>query len=68
MTACDARAREVEQYFTNQLADAATHEWSDADQVLVVDNRRTLHARSAVTKDDLDRELTRVAFRAMEAQ
>jgi len=68
MTACDARAREVEQYFTNQLADAATHEWSDADQVLVVDNRRTLHARSAVAKDDMDRELTRVAFRAMEAQ
>jgi hypothetical protein len=68
MTACDARAREVEQYLTNQLENAATHEWSDVDQVLVVDNRRTLHARSAVAKDDLDRELTRVAFRAEAAQ
>jgi hypothetical protein len=68
MAACDARAREVEQYFMKQLAEAATHEWSDAGQVLVVDNRHVLHARSALTKDDLDRELTRVAFRAEAAQ
>ncbi len=68
MTACDARAREVEQYFMKQLAEATTHEWSGAGQVLVVDNRRVLHARSAMTKDDLDRELTRVAFSTEAAQ
>ena len=39
------------------------HEWSAAGQVLVVDNRRTLHARSAVAEGDLERELTRIAFR-----
>jgi hypothetical protein len=64
MTACDARAREAEQYFEQQLSQASAHEWSVADQVLVVDNRRALHARSAVAQDDLDRELTRIAFRA----
>ncbi len=68
MTACDARAREVEQYFTSQLAEAATYEWSGADQVLVVDNRHSLHARSAVAEGDLDRELIRVAFREGTAQ
>jgi hypothetical protein len=68
MVACDARAREVEQYFDSQLAEAASYEWSAADQVLVVDNRRALHARSEVTQDDLDRELIRVAFRVEEAK
>lgn len=68
MTACDARARDVEEFFASQLPEAATHEWSRADQVLLLNNRRTLHARSAVSKDDLDRELIRVAFHAGAAQ
>jgi hypothetical protein len=42
MTACDARARQVEEYFTGQLAEVATFEWTSAGQVLVVDNRRAL--------------------------
>lgn len=63
MTACDARAREVEDYFTGQLAQAATYEWTASGQVLVIDNRQALHARSAVVEGDTDRELVRVAFR-----
>ena len=63
MTPCDARARKVQEHFEQQLSRASAHEWSAAGQVLVVDNRRTLHARSAVAEGDLDRELTRIAFR-----
>ena len=63
MTARDARARRVEEYFTGQLAEVATFEWTSAGQVLVVDNRRTLHSRTAVADGDMDRELIRVAFR-----
>jgi hypothetical protein len=68
MTPCDARAREVQEYFEQQLSRAFAHEWSGADQVLVVDNRRVLHARSAVADGDLERELTRIAFRTGPAQ
>jgi hypothetical protein len=63
MTPCDARAREVQGYFEQQSSRAWAHEWSAAGQVLVVDNQRALHARSAVAEGDLDRELTRIAFR-----
>lgn len=63
MTACDARARQVEEYFMSQLAEAVTWEWTGSGQVLVVDNRRALHARAAVAEGDMDRELIRVAFR-----
>lgn len=63
MTPCDARAREVQEYFEQQLSRASAHVWSAAGQVLVVDNRRALHARSAVAEGDLERELTRIAFR-----
>jgi len=67
MTACDARARTIAQHFQNQLAKAITYEWARSGQVLVIENRRTLHARCAVAEDDLDRELTRIAFRVPEA-
>lgn len=64
MIACDARAREVGEYFTSQLSQAATYEWTASGQVLVIDNQQALHARSAVVEGDTDRELIRVAFRA----
>jgi Taurine catabolism dioxygenase TauD, TfdA family len=63
MAPCDARARQVQEYFEQQSSRASAHEWSAAGQVLVVDNHRVLHARSAVAEGDLERELTRVAFR-----
>jgi hypothetical protein len=62
MTPCDARAREVQEYFEQELSRAYVHEWQTAGQVLVINNRRALHARSAVADGDLDRELTRIAF------
>jgi len=63
MTPCDTRAREVQGYFDQQLSRATVHEWAAGGQVLVVDNHRAMHARPAVAEDDLDRELTRIAFR-----
>jgi len=63
MTPCDARARQVQEYFEQQSSRASAHEWSAAGQVLVVDNRRALHGRSAMADGDLERELTRIAFR-----
>lgn len=62
MTPCDARAREVVQYFDEQLGNSAVHEWGAADQLLVIDNRDSMHARSAVADGDQARELTRIAF------
>jgi hypothetical protein len=68
MTACDARAREVEDYLGAQLAQATAFEWTSGGQVLVLDNRRVLHARAAVAENDTSRELIRVAFRVRVAQ
>jgi Taurine catabolism dioxygenase TauD, TfdA family len=68
MTPCDARAREVQEYFEQQLSRAVANEWQTAGQVLVIDNRRVLHARSGVADGDLNRELTRIAFRMGQAR
>lgn len=68
MTACDVRARGVAQHFERLLPHAFVYEWLAADQVLVIDNRNVLHARSAVAVSDMDRELIRVAFQAEVAQ
>jgi hypothetical protein len=68
MSPCDARAQEVAGYFAEALQDAATHEWSVSGQLLVLDNRRTLHARSAVADGDENRVLTRIAFRTGQVQ
>jgi hypothetical protein len=62
MTPCDQRAREAVRYFESLIVNAHRHEWTEPDQVLVIDNRRALHARGAVGADDVDRELTRVAY------
>lgn len=63
MTPCDARARHVGEYLAAQLTRAWTWEWTQAGQVLVIDNRSVLHARAAVAEGDEDRALTRVALR-----
>lgn len=68
MTACDVRARQVDEYLASQLAEAAAFEWASSGQVLVIDNRRALHARAAIAEGDAGRELTRVAFRMRAAQ
>jgi alpha-ketoglutarate-dependent taurine dioxygenase len=68
MTPCDARAREVARYFDEQLGNATAHEWAEAGQLLVIYNRDTLHARSAVAEGDQARELTRIAFHTKAAR
>ncbi|MGY5884974.1 hypothetical protein [Modestobacter lacusdianchii] len=63
MTPADERAHESVQYFESLASSAYRQEWTAPDQVLVINNRRTLHARAAVAEDDADRQLTRIAYR-----
>jgi Taurine catabolism dioxygenase TauD, TfdA family len=63
MTPADERAHESARHFASLAAAAHRHEWTEPDQVLVINNRRTLHARAAVDAADADRELTRIAYR-----
>lgn len=63
MTPADERAHEAVRHFESLSEGAHRHEWTARDQVLVIRNRRTLHARAAVAEDDAGRELTRIAFR-----
>jgi hypothetical protein len=63
MIASDARALEVDQFIEQQLASSAGHEWSAVGQVLVVDNRRALHAHSAMAQDGAGADLKTIAFR-----
>jgi len=51
MTPCDQRARQLSDYFVHLSDDAEEHQWTAANQVLVVDNRRTIHGRAAVSLD-----------------
>ncbi|WP_406105264.1 hypothetical protein [Micromonospora globbae] len=62
MSPCEQRARQTVKYFEEALKDAHRHEWSATQQLLVIDNRRTLHGRAAVEEGDEDRLLHRVAF------
>jgi hypothetical protein len=62
MAPCDLRAREVSSYFERALPHAHRHDWSTTNEVLLIDNRRVLHARPAVPECDSGRELVRVAF------
>lgn len=62
MTPCDARAQTVVRFFDEVLDEAAVVEWSAPNQLLVIDNRHSLHARSAVMDPRELRVLTRVTF------
>jgi alpha-ketoglutarate-dependent taurine dioxygenase len=62
MTACDQRARQVDSFFREASSDAYRHEWSKAGQVLFIDNRRALHARSAISENEEHRLLRRITF------
>ena len=63
MTPCDERAREAVRYFEEAQANAHQHEWTEPHQLLVIDNRTALHGRAAVSGSDVDRVLTRIAYR-----
>jgi Taurine catabolism dioxygenase TauD, TfdA family len=62
MTPCDERARKAVSYFENAIKSAEEHHWATPGQVLVIDNRRALHARASAV-DEPGRELQRVSFR-----
>lgn len=62
MSPADSRARRVVDYFDGALASATRFEWTEVDQVLVIDNRTVLHARGDARADP-ERELLRLMFR-----
>jgi alpha-ketoglutarate-dependent taurine dioxygenase len=68
MTPCDSRAIRVAEFFVSSLAASVAHEWNNPQpEVLLIDNRRVLHAREAVPTDAPPRRLQRVAFRVESA-
>ncbi len=68
MTPLDERSRRVVRFFRTALDTAYRHQWiRNTPEVLLIDNRRTLHAREAVNPADPPRHLTRIAFRRPEA-
>lgn len=62
MTPTDAEAREAATQFRVMSDAAERHEWSRPGEVLVIANRRVLHARAAATDAD-SRRVHRVALR-----
>jgi len=68
MAACDTRAHQVAFHFANAFDRATQHSWATRDQVLVIDNNATLHARSALAEGDEERELVRILFRVDSTQ
>lgn len=68
MTPLDRRSRRVVDFFENAMNAADQHRWSRVEaEVLLIDNRRTLHAREAVDPAGPPRHLKRIAFRLPEA-
>ncbi|GGL98396.1 hypothetical protein GCM10010129_47630 [Streptomyces fumigatiscleroticus] len=62
MIPCDARARDVVQFFDEAAAAAVEFMWDAPGKLLVIDNRRALHARGSAV-DDPERVIERVSFR-----
>jgi alpha-ketoglutarate-dependent taurine dioxygenase len=63
MAPCDERARRTARFFAAVTESAVEHHWDAPGKVLLIDNRRVLHARAAA-EDEPGREIKRVAFRA----
>lgn len=69
MTPMDERSRRAARFFESMYEDSMRHEWRrSTPEVLLIDNRRTLHAREAVDPADPPRRLTRAAFRRPETR
>lgn len=62
MTPCDARARQAAEYFEQALELATEHQWDEPNSILVIDNRRALHARASAAEEP-EREVQRIAYR-----
>jgi len=63
MVPCDQRSRHAASFFAAATKSMAEHHWDAPGKVLLIDNRRVLHARASA-EDEPDREIQRVAFRA----
>lgn len=61
MEPCDARARQTVAYFEEATESATDHLWDTPNTVLVIDNRKVLHARGSAI-DEPHRELLRTSF------
>jgi hypothetical protein len=58
----DQRARRAANFFADVTKSPAEHHWDAPGKVLLIDNRRVLHARASA-EDEPGREIQRVAFR-----
>ncbi|MEU1439349.1 TauD/TfdA family dioxygenase [Streptomyces sp. NPDC005786] len=61
MLPCDARARQAMQFFQESESLADEHQWNEPGQVLLIDNRRALHARASAEHEP-QREIQRISF------
>lgn len=68
MEACDDRSATVAAQIAARASDAYEHHWTVPGQVLLIDNRETLHARAAVVPGDANRQLIRIAYRETDAR
>lgn len=62
----DQRAREAAQFLASLEDQCEQHDWTESNQVLVIDNRQMLHARADATADP-DRVLARLSYDQAEA-
>lgn len=62
MSPCDERARAFVQLMEEVVGDAHRHVWSEPEQVLVIENRKTLHARAAANASGSARVLSRIGY------
>ncbi len=61
MDPCDERSRRAAAFFADAAKSAVEHHWDEPGKVLLINNRRVLHARAAAESEP-DREITRIAF------
>ncbi len=61
MTPCDQRAREAAAFLSELSEEAHKYEWTEPNQVLLIDNRQVLHGRADASNDP-DRHLTRLSY------
>jgi hypothetical protein len=61
MQPCDQRSRQAADFLASLDQELEEHEWTEPNQVLVIDNRQVLHARADATADP-QRVLTRLSY------
>jgi alpha-ketoglutarate-dependent taurine dioxygenase len=61
MVPCDQRSHQTVKYFEHALGESVEHAWDSPGKILVIDNRRTLHARASAEAEP-DREMQRLAL------